>query len=33
MTIREMVRSLGLEERHEQLARVQQVYRKAGLRE
>ena len=32
-TIREMVRSLGLEERHEQLARVQQVYRKAGLRE
>ena len=33
MTIREMVRSLGLEEQHEQLARVQQVYRKAGLRE
>jgi len=33
MTIREMLRSLGLEERHEQLARVQQVYRKAGLRE
>jgi predicted amidohydrolase len=33
MTIRAMVRSLGLEEQHEQLARVQQVYRKAGLRE
>jgi len=33
MTIREMVRSLGLEERHEQLARVRQVYRKAGLQE
>ena len=33
MTIREMVRTLGLEERHEQLARVAQVYRKAGLRE
>jgi predicted amidohydrolase len=33
MTIREMVRSLGLEEQHEQLARVQQVYRKAGLPE
>jgi predicted amidohydrolase len=33
MTIREMVRSLSLEEQHEQFARVQQVYRKAGLRE
>jgi hypothetical protein len=33
MIIREMVRSLGLEEQYEQLARVQQVYRKAGLRE
>jgi len=33
MTIREMARSLGLEERHEQLARVEGVYRKAGLRE
>ncbi|HLY17535.1 MAG TPA: carbon-nitrogen hydrolase family protein [Bryobacteraceae bacterium] len=33
MTIREMVRSLGLEEQHEQFARVEQVYRKAGLRE
>jgi len=33
MTIREMVRSFGLEERHEQLSRVQQVYRKAGLQE
>ena len=33
MTIREMVRSLGLEEQREQFARVQQVYRKAGLRE
>lgn len=32
-TIREMVRSLGLEEQHEQFARVRQVYRKAGLRE
>ena len=30
-TIREMVHSFGLEERHEQLTRVQQVYRKAGL--
>ena len=33
MTIRQMVRSLGLEEQHEQLARVEQVYRKAGLPE
>jgi len=33
MTIREMARSLGLEEQHEQFARVRQVYRKAGLRE
>jgi predicted amidohydrolase len=32
-TIGEMVRSIGLEEQHEQLARVAQVYRKAGLRE
>ena len=32
-TIREMVRSLGLEEQYEQLARVGQVYRKAGLRD
>ena len=33
VTIREMARSLGLEERHEQFARDRQVYRKAGLRE
>jgi len=33
MTIREMVRSLGLEEQPEQFARAEQVYRKAGLRE
>jgi len=32
-TIHEMVRTAGLEERYEQLARVAQVYRKAGLRE
>lgn len=33
MTIHEMVRAAGLEEQREQLARVAQVYRKAGLRE
>ena len=33
MSIREMVRSIGLEEQYEQLARVAQVYRKAGFRE
>jgi len=33
MTIHEMVQAAGLEEQHEQLARVAQVYRKAGLRE
>ena len=32
-TVREMVRSIGLEEQHEQLARVAQVYRKAGVEE
>ena len=32
MTIREMIRSLGLEEQHEQLARAEQVYRKVGSR-
>jgi len=33
VSIREMVRSVGLEEQCEQLARADQVYRKAGLRE
>ena len=33
MTIHQMVRAAGLEEQREQLARVAQVYRKAGLRE
>ena len=33
VSIREMIRTIGLEERYEQLARVAQVYRKAGLRE
>ena len=33
MSIHQMVRAVGLEEQHEQLARVAQVYRKAGLRE
>ncbi len=33
MTIHEMVRPAGLEEQHEQLERVAQAYRKAGLRE
>jgi hypothetical protein len=31
MSIGEMVRSAGLEEQHEQFARVQKVYRKAGV--